>query len=173
MSKKIGMLFKTPMVRAILDESKTMTRRLKFHGSIGDLIWVKETFAPRAMTPPNWIYRADFNPPSTVIKWKSSMFMPRRASRITLEVTALRQERLHDITEADAIKEGIEKMAWPDDPSYVAWKNYMFKPNTPSHVIIGYQSPVASFQSLWISINGLDSWILNPLVTVISFRRVK
>lgn len=176
--KEIGLMFKAPMVRALLDGSKTMTRRLRFSGSVGDHIYVKETFQTGEYAqnePRGYVYRATDPDWETTKewKWKSSMFMPRSASRITLEVTAIRQEHLRDISESDAMAEGIEKMTFPGDDSYVCWKNYKFKPNIPGHTIVGYSDPVLSFESLWVSINGELSWSENPTVTVISFRRIK
>lgn len=84
-------------------------------------------------------------PPKT---WKPSIHMPRWASRITLEITNVRVERLNDISESDARAEGISKNQCPD------W-----------HAISDYRV-------LWESINGHGSWALNPFVWCISFRRV-
>lgn len=75
--------------------------------------------------------------------WKPSIHMPRWASRITLEITGVRVERLQDISEADAIAEGGTK-----------------------HFNIDWFGP------LWASIYGVDSWNANPWVWVIEFRRV-
>ncbi|QJU41354.1 hypothetical protein [Serratia marcescens] len=75
--------------------------------------------------------------------WRPSIHMPRWASRITLEITAVRVERLQDISEADAIAEGGTE-----------------------HFNIDWFGP------LWASIYGVDSWNANPWVWVIEFRRV-
>ncbi|CAN5766758.1 hypothetical protein BH09PSE5_BH09PSE5_08420 [soil metagenome] len=91
--------------------------------------------------------------------------MPRWASRITLEITDVRVERLQDISEADAIAEGIEPMpcAVPDTR---LWKNYTPGNGwTPSLAI-----PRNSYATLWDSINGPDSWSGNPWVWCVSFR---
>lgn len=99
--------------------------------------------------------------------WKRpSIFMPRVASRILLEVTELRVERLQDISEADAIAEGIENNPKLDPAGVCHWRVYD-KPHT------GTNSPVASYQSLWESINGAGSWALNPWVWVVAFRRME
>ncbi len=77
--------------------------------------------------------------------------MPRRASRITLEIVAVRVERLNDITQADAIKEGV----------------------TPDFSRL-YQrlTPIDLYTELWESINGAGTWAENPWVWVIEFRRI-
>lgn len=91
--------------------------------------------------------------------------MPRQASRITLEITNVRVERLQDISDEDAVKEGIEviHMAEPTVPIY---KRYDLKENK------GTTNPFLSFQTLWKSINGKDSWDANPWVWVIEFKKI-
>lgn len=91
-------------------------------------------------------------------RWRPSIHMPRWASRITLEVTAVRVERLQDISEADARAEGISctnshRWGLPETG---------MEHNAPTH----------AFRTLWESINGADSWDVNPWVWVISFKRV-
>ena len=81
------------------------------------------------------------------VKWKPSIYMPRTASRITLEVVAVRVERLQEISEADAIAEGI------------------------GHSDV--DAAVASYASLWDRINGPGSWDANPWVWVVEFRKVE
>ena len=75
--------------------------------------------------------------------------MPRWASRITLEIVSVRVERLNNISEDDAKAEGVEPYA-PDDGRYVD-----------------------GYKSLWESINGPESWDLNPWVWVVEFKEVK
>lgn len=106
-------------------------------------------------------------PPS---KWKPSIFMPRGASRITLEVTHVRVERLHAITATDAIAEGIERGPEPSPHMKVTagWKDY-----ARTHDLGGVPGPVGSYRSLWESINGAGSWALNPWVWVVEFKRVE
>lgn len=93
-------------------------------------------------------------------KRRPSIHMPRWASRIALELTGVRIERLNDISEADCIAEGIEKTA------HGFWSTY-----GQSHVN-GTYSPTASFRFLWESINGPGSWGVNPWVWAIEFRRI-
>jgi hypothetical protein len=193
--KEKPILFNAHMVTAILDNRKSQTRRIikpqpigpvektpdsKFwldhgfphpeerpnefgclHGKPGDRLWVRETFHFSGDVP---IYRADFNP-SIQALWTPSIFMPRTASRITLEITDIRAERLQAITETDAIAEGIDRIG--GEYSVEPWKNYLKSGN-------GYQksTPKASYMTLWQSINGAESWDANPWVWVIEFRRV-
>lgn len=79
-----------------------------------------------------------------------SILMPRWASRITLEITEVRVQRLQEITEQDAWAEGV----WP-------------RPKPKS-----ITSGITRFHSLWILINGKDSWEANPWVWAISFKRI-
>ncbi len=93
---------------------------------------------------------------------KPSIHMPRWASRLTLEITAVRVERLQDISEADAIAEGVERVG-------DRFKQYM-----PMFDGSAYNPALAksSYSQLWESINGPGSWAANPWVWVVSFRRV-
>ena len=186
--KQRPILFSGPMVRALLDGSKTQTRRvakakhlswiegsvLNFldgkwnqrplpYGKTGDQLWVREgwrTFMELDKVAPKnipagtsvWYDAQDDVPfhPSCFGKGRPSIHMPRWASRITLEITGVRVERLHDITRGDAMAEGcpFPNMADGDDPR--KW-----------------------YSDLWNSINGTDSWDLNPWVWVIEFKAVK
>lgn len=190
--KERPILFSTPMVQAILEGRKTQTRRvvkqkhLPFvenllggflngkwnqrplpYGKKGDHLWVRETFTK--IEPNILLYRADemfdgMEAGDFGWSWKPSIFMPRAASRITLEVTNVRVERLQDISEADAVAEGIEKLG-----NILLWtyKNYSDAPKNRQ------LSAVESYQTLWESINGAGSWNLNPWVWVVEFRRIK
>lgn len=110
--------------------------------------------------------------------------MPRWASRITLEITSIRVERLQDIGEADAIAEGIEReFAHNRD---IGWKNYLWhghfgkngtgdrRSDNWEHQYSTYADgkAVGSYSSLWEFINGYGSWAENPWVWVIEFTRV-
>ncbi|SDY37502.1 hypothetical protein SAMN05421754_10087 [Nitrosomonas sp. Nm58] len=137
-------------------------------GKIGDVLWVRETWRTSEAldgVPPRCLvlgagihYEADES--SNLIsgkkminpgKLRPSIFMPRSASRITLEITNIRAERLNDISEEDAISEGA-------DPSGVG--------RNLEH--IQYR---AGYQYLWESINGKGSWNEDPYVWKIEFRR--
>jgi hypothetical protein len=139
-------------------------------GQVGDRLWVRETYAAEGFVNDddyqiNYLYRSDLQAEENQPRWKPSIFMPRAASRITLEITDVRVERLNDISENDAIAEGIESFrAAPGDGSNkTIYKNYGQSG--------GYlANPVDSFQSLWASINGMESWDANPYVWVIEFK---
>ena len=159
--KERPILFNGPMVRAILEGCKTQTRReIKNNpllnagftdefillpgnasafvcpfGVVGDRLWVKETFEDDEGG------------------WRPSIFMPRWASRITLEITDVRVQRLQEITEEDARAEGYHPKINDSLPDWTAKE---------------------SFKILWDSLNakrGLD-WDKNPWVWALSFKRV-
>lgn len=140
------------------------------YGKPGDRLWVKETWRPQdGMTMAEQDrseieYRADGDRPKepTDCHWKPSIFMPRWASRITLEIVSVRVERLQEISEADAIAEGIDPLT---DHGY---KHYGREgaPFQPSMTARG------SYMTLWESINGAGSWALNPWIWVVEFRRL-
>lgn len=162
-------------------------------GVVGDRLWVKETHRfPSKENPRVRVeYRADmsswgiadsynvakdeFTRDAKLFpgraneyskqRWRPSIFMQRWASRLTLEITDVRVERLNAISAADAIAEGIEKgsnPAYPNDYKYYGELEQLGQITA---------NPVWSYQSLWESINGAGSWAANPWVWVISFRR--
>ncbi|WP_432675078.1 hypothetical protein [Delftia sp. 11MD] len=98
-------------------------------------------------------------------KLRPGIHMPRWASRISLEITALRAQRLQDISDADARAEGIECMAGDPECGY---RNYLDQASQDWSL-----SPRESFRSLWESINGPASWAKNPWVWVVEFERAK
>jgi len=197
--KERPILFSALMVRALLDGSKTQTRRVvkpqpSFFGSMtnpntpfktldaglhcqitcpygqpGDQLWVRETwchqwddftgyqeekFFYRASTPDvQHVDGAERSP------WKPSIHMPRAASRITLEITGVRVERLQHISEADARAEGARNLD-------VASGRETLDPYSRQG------SCVAHYKNIWQEINGHDSWEANPWVWVIEFKRV-
>jgi len=104
-------------------------------------------------------------PPASQIRWKPSIHMFRRDSRILLEITDVRVERLQDISEEQALAEGIiphVRGGWhwhQHDPSNVDdWHQF------------GFKSPAFAFQDLWIGTGG--DWDANPWVWVVEFKRV-
>jgi hypothetical protein len=128
------------------------------YGAPGDRLWVRETWAPipsGPVTPQNGVlYFADEHAEKWL--WRPSIFMPRWASRITLEIVGVRVERLHAITEADAISEGVTVLPSAEIAAIVAH-------DTPGRM---------EYWALWESINGRGSWDLNPWVWVVEFKVV-
>ncbi|MGA6517174.1 hypothetical protein ACPEF8_28085 [Klebsiella sp. K796] len=198
--KERGMIFNGEMVRALLDDRKTQTRRpIKWKqtrfteigeredgskwpwsedaehacdfwhpcpfGAVGDRIWVRETWARynidqnshdiayRATTPEDWPEEG---------RWRPSIHMPRWASRILLEITNVRVERLNAISEEDARAEGIIDGG-------------CLNCGEPEPCGCANPEPDATdaFAYLWQSIYGQESWNANPWVWVIEFERVE
>ncbi|MFC5372964.1 hypothetical protein ACFPIF_10390 [Brevundimonas faecalis] len=162
------------------------------YGQPGDRLWVREAWAPVPATA----YRHSegvqqvINPDDpdmaaifaagwdrNIPKWKPSIHMPRWASRILLEITDVRVERLQDISEADAAAEGL--MTWQGqdcdgDPrldgrlyDFTAWG---WEP--PRHESDGWMTAYAAYRDLWNHINGASAWAANPWVWAVSFRVV-
>jgi len=210
--KERPILFSAPMVRALLDGTKTQTRRvvkprpdwamgkrcmLQPHelagevnqgeysncpyGQPGDRLWVRETWCGEIDGHTSQLiynedgntykclYRADGHhvvlddgdgftktnkDGSEASPWKPSIHMPRWASRITLEITGVRVERLQDISIADAMTEGVVET---------------------NDTLRGLEPCMEwryAYEDLWKSINGPGSWDLNPWVWVIEFKKV-
>jgi hypothetical protein len=236
--KERPILFSGAMVRALLNGSKTQTRRVVKpapdadqvlrtvtgssgfvysvddtpsvpypavrrirwdcpYGQPGDRLWVRET----------WRGVVEISPPGQSVEhgvaryvpdrehcrrveyaatqardsepWRPSIHMPRWASRILLEIVSLRVERLQDISDHDAIAEGIEPN-WCGDLSKgpngfggegwvpdCGWINYLSGPDGEEA-----HTAVESYRTLWESINGPGSWEANPWVWVVEFKRV-
>lgn len=158
--------------------------------NIGDVLWVKETFRPKGHSFPigeHFEYKATAEKDGNPINepWKPSIFMPKDAARIWLEITDVRVERLNKISNEDAIAEGIEFKPFDIDngTEFKAnrFTNYLLF-NKPFFSFSEYQwnfgkeihsAPVASYCTLWESINGEGSWNLNPFVWVIEFKRIE
>lgn len=99
-------------------------------------------------------------------RWRPSIHMPRWASRITLLVTDVRVQRLQDISEADAIAEGIDRALEPAD--YYGRQRVRFCSLTGDNFVWRH-SAIAAYRDLWQSINGPGSWDENPFVAAYSF----
>ncbi|MBW6364985.1 hypothetical protein KZ864_01850 [Pseudomonas aeruginosa] len=183
--KERPILFSGPMVRAILEGRKTVTRRVvkdtgfyaidaAIHGNDvalrerealstrcpfgqpGDRLWVRETFADIGC---RLTFRADLEDGAhcSVTRWTPSLHMPRWASRILLEITSVRVERLQDISEEQAIAEGPPGLAFPAPPG--------------SHWVTE-DGRRRAFMRLWDDVNGAGAWDANPWVWVVEFKRV-
>ncbi len=160
------------------------------YGQPGDRLWVREGFKPVASGAvkdgygevrygfaykadnatiwaerPTTIHDLTGQPPTGPMQfkeraWKPSIHMPKRASRIMLDVTGVRVERLHALSDADALAEGIdtESEVYDEGESLQAAGS----PASPERY---------TFATLWRSINGDSSWEANPWVWVVEFRR--
>ncbi|WP_421555698.1 hypothetical protein [Pseudomonas kitaguniensis] len=232
-TKERPILFSAPMVRAILEGRKTVTRRevkkpaaldclaagfepaflalpgnadLCPYGKPDDRLWVRETWGVishdfdehgnmidwkpdrpaskiremrfgRGYYSGHVIYRADGEAAwagdddgggDDRSAWKPSIHMPRIASRILLEITDVRVERLQDISEAQALAEGIVGVAFRPDDGWPTCTGYMVGPDDGK---TGLQTTAAkAFSGLWDSVGG--NWNANPWVWVVEFKRV-
>lgn len=195
-------LMSAPMVRALIEGTKTQTRRVVAdrhlaqidlsrtpcranwskpmpYGQPGDRLWVRETWMPDPPCDGTWgytawagsrigqisavperfrkpefcNYRATWPHKEDGMRWTPGIHMPRWASRITLEVTGVRVERLQDISTSDAEAEG-----WPG-------------PDAENSISSTY--PIAWYSKLWEEINGPGSWTANPWVWCVAFRRLE
>lgn len=181
--------FSGSMVRAILDGRKSMTRRvlapqpqLDDYGEPlpkrtpylrGDLLYVKEAWrtearfdhlSPRDL-PDNAIisYEADYSTePNDGCRgrYRHARYMMRHMSRITLRVTAVKVERLQDISGADTIAEGVQCSTCEAMKVSACHDSGCF-------------ASTQAFRELWISLHGPGSWDANPWVVAYSFERVK
>ena len=146
------------------------------YGQVGDVLWVRESYIPNYFDDYSHGYKANWNSVAAELvpkpKWKPSIHMPKAACRIFLKITEIKVERLNKISEEDAKKEGVEiryvleKVG--DEKPIEMYKDYSF--NEDGYLVY-YAS--FSFQTLWQSINGKDSWEANPWVWVISFERIE
>jgi hypothetical protein len=143
------------------------------YGQVGDIIWVRETwsrpFLIGADDKEYFLYKAT-DMDTLGYKWKPNIHMPFVACRLFLEITSVRLERLQSITHEGAIAEGVQIVKNEDFfnlPLHVkAYKDYELpKANY-------YQRPDYSYSSLWIKINGHESWWANPWVWVIQYKRI-
>jgi len=188
--REFPILFSTPMVQAILAGNKTQTRRIirpqpddsglwngtvdetgeskefkcRF-GKIGTILWVRETWNYDPHKNVTYIYKAQGENQSE--KWKPSIFMPKEACRIRLEITDIRVERLQNISEEDAMAEGVGYgfQMNAEYPDYEHIKNGI--------CILTQDTAEMSFASLWDSINfKRASWKSNPWVWKIEFKKL-
>jgi hypothetical protein len=139
-------------------------------GKIGNVLWVRETwnksdskyyFKASPETLPEYILNNHWGVDDCI--WKPSIHMPFEACRLFLEITNIRVERLHEISENDAIKEGLISLDYKGHPSYTHNKDK--HPN-------GFGSATGCFSHLWQSVYGAESWNANPWVWVIEFKQI-
>lgn len=162
------------------------------YGVIGDRLWVRETFRyvdfeclpglngqdvrwNAAVEYRDGVrgLRTDNVDPSTRLGWRPSIHMPRWASRILLEITDVKVERLNDISEADAIAEGARD--WLNGLDGRTYDNAEKQACRFTKVLdpqAGMMSSRGAFATLWESLHGKGSWAANPWLWVITFREV-
>ena len=200
--KETGMLFTSPMGRAILEGRKTKTRRVAKpvkhpdlgnlytpgalamgrepqhvidracpFGQPGDHIYVRETFSRH----PKWgqlAFRADgeeFEDADGWLwepKWMPSIHMPKELARIWLEITGVRLERIQDISEADALAEGISGYPFRPDDDWPICTGYTHLPDDGACGL--WPTAKEAFSKLWTSTGG--DWDANPWVWAIDFK---
>lgn len=220
--KERPILFSAPMVRAILEGRKTVTRRalneraLKnigygfqlgechelpsegpLHpnsigyyndfcpfGQPGNRLWVRETWGLQVRrygggagehivyraTNPDAIYYTSAEGQEYPVKWKPSIHMHRHSSRILLEITNVRVERLQDgegetAFDSRYVAEGIHRIHHGDGEHY--YHPFKSEPGPGNWI-----DPIDAWRELWVSINGAESWNANPWVWVVEFKRV-
>ncbi|HDM8093507.1 TPA: hypothetical protein PXN44_004406 [Yersinia enterocolitica] len=168
-------------VFGVADEDEGYTCPL---GAVGDQLWVRETFqgplfdyeqmesyledSAKFESPEYCVYKADGNTAPEFVdaddnlhcKWRPSIHMPRWASRINLLITGVRVERLRDISEQDAMAEGVSVVETP-----ASLKNF------GEAFGLTHCPKISAFANLWQSIYG--SWGDNPWVWVINFERME
>jgi uncharacterized protein YqfB (UPF0267 family) len=146
------------------------------YGYKGDRLWVRETWATLTGNGIRTVYRADGEDPRTgwddtpaerrpAMIWRPSIFMPRKASRITLEVTSVRVERVNEISEEDAKAEGVTPLTG------VAPEQQIISGEGRTQ---GTHPYTLAFAVLWDTINDKDGcrWVDRPWVWVVGFRRL-
>ena len=180
-----GIIMNAPMVKALLDGTKTQTRRLAWRLTThqgryceaptvwqrvkpGDRLWVREThYVVNAGYKDGsgqliW-YRAS-NPDAPVGPWTPSIHMPRWASRLTLVVTEARRQRLQEISDPDAEAEGVE-FETADPP-------FWYVPGIMPHSLTAVETKEgasASYAKLWNHLHGDGAWAENPEVVALTF----
>ena len=141
------------------------------YGKPGDVLWVRETFCGIVQSDESikYHFKADANwalVAGLKTFWKPSIHMPKEAARLFLRIKDIRVERLKDIIESDAIAEGVSAVGKSAN-GFDLYKDYREKHIQP------FFCAENSFMSLWISINGENSWMSNPWVWVIEFEKIE
>jgi hypothetical protein len=172
-------IFSGPMIRAILDGKKTQTRRIMKPQPIGDetipvseikiaarakfkpggRLWVREKFATMHGER---FYAADQNPKQAVLFWRPSIHMSRHLCRIWLEIVSVRFERVQEISNADCVAEAIEPLG-PELAGRIQAGKFENR----------YSIVRQLYSEIWDTLHGANSWVANPWVWVVEFRRIK
>jgi len=174
-----------PLHMATVDAEQFPILAMCPYGSPGDRLWVRETCRAEAIDDEGlcgvrYVADGQFMPIANTreasdrwvqLYWYRGMegatvppiHMPRWASRITLEITDVRVERLQDISEDDCLAEGIAQVVREKLPGIQQCGEY-------DTIDV---DPVAEYRDLWESINGPESWAANPWVWVIGFKKLE
>lgn len=178
-----GPYLKLPWLSGDEDPWEDTTHRVYPRVQPSDRLWVREAWRASVAVdhlPPRDIWAntpvcyeaGGSNRPGHNIEWgryRPGMFMPRWASRITLIVESVRIERLQEITEEDAIAEGIESQSSDFGRGWSVYTSDIMPDGRHGTLT---RCPRNSFQSLWTGINGPGSWDANPWVAAITFRSI-
>ena len=145
------------------------------YGKPGDRLYVRETFTEKEGQK---IYKADGSNKDLGVwwGWTPSIHMPRGASRLTLEITELRAEPLQDISEEDAIAEGIDELICPQCGcgDYLSHGATIKTRCSSQGCGLDYLSAVEGYRNLWESLNGnKHPWAANDWVFVLGLKRVE
>lgn len=135
----------------------------------GDILWVRETWkdSPKQATWQEYSYKANYHPAlAELTKWKPSIFMPKQAARLFLEVIDVKVERLNNISQIDAEREGI----YISDVDPMNPLAYLYTYNGSKKAFFSTKD---GFEHLWKSINGENSWSANPFVWVYEFKVIE
>jgi hypothetical protein len=187
-----GIIFSKPMVLALLGGIKTQTRRLLKpqpananelpdlplcpYGQPGDRLWVREAWrtlkqyddkqpgqlpadTPLRYEADGHFNRSEFEPG----RLRPGIFMPRWASRIELEITLVRLQQLQDISEQDAVAEGVQAVRG-------ATRGEDFLADEEDEDLLG---PIDLYRAVWESLQGLRSWEANPWIWVVEFNMLR
>lgn len=166
-----GIATGNPSLRSVFCENNR-------YGVPGDRLWVRETHVPRYFDDGRPGYRADWTAPDGVPepKWTTSLLMRRTDSRLTLEITNVRVERAHGISDADIAAEGVDAEAVE-----ALWRGATKKRQAETKSAcwggavphsFGLLSPMQRWAAAWTLINGRASWDANPWLWCIDFRRL-
>jgi hypothetical protein len=166
------------------------------YGQVGDILWVREQLRRAPYIGSSWYYVAllpdefDYSEvevaeadQQAMMEWSlrkkrnycPSIHMPKFACRLWLEITDIKAERLHDITEEEAIAEGVQVINCFDlgsQSQVVRYRDYSKDWQDHPKAKL-YRTALHSFRSLWTKINGAVSWSENPFVWVISFKVIE
>jgi hypothetical protein len=164
-------IFSAPMIRALLDGRKTQTRRLAWRDPLaggpgdgleqrpspwqrvqpGDRLWVREAWSPHpdGVMAHGAVYRLGHEEEAKagpgIERWRSPIHMPRWASRLTLTVTDVRVQRVHDMLLNDYEAEGVVDRPMSTDEG------------------------IRAFSTLWDGLHGPGAWDANPHVVALTF----